>query len=83
MQKLKNNINLGNNLRLIRNKHEYTQDQIIAQLDSFDIVITRSTYSRYETGEMNIPVAVLIALHQIYKCSYDSFFDGLYLVRRK
>ena len=40
---------------------------------------TRGLYSRYETGELNIPIRLLVALHQIYHCSYDCFFEGLTL----
>ncbi len=79
MQKLKNNRSFGNNLRLLRIKHCYKQDQIVAKLGLLDIGITRSTYSRYETGELNIPVYVLVALQQIYQCSYNDFFEGLNL----
>ena len=33
--------------------------------------ISQSTYSRYESGYLDIPSAVLIALSQFYKVSVD------------
>ena len=39
--------------------------------------IGRSTYEKYEVGELNIRVSVLIELKKIYGCSYDDFFEGL------
>ena len=39
--------------------------------------IGRTTYTKYETGELNIRVSVIVALRKIYDCSYDDFFSGL------
>lgn len=30
-------------------------------------------------AELNIPIRLLVALHQIYHCGYDCFFEGLTL----
>lgn len=79
MNKLVSDKNLGNNLRRLRKLHRFTQDQLVAKLNILGIQVTRSLYSRYETGELNIPVRVIIALHIIYNCSYDAFFEGLTL----
>lgn len=77
MQKIKVDMNIGENLRTLRNENNLKQDDIVAKLSNYEILITRSTYSRYETGELNVPVSVLVALHKIYGCSYDAFFKGL------
>lgn len=74
MQKLKDAKILGQNMRRLRKLNKLTQDQLIAQLNLMDIDISRGLYSRYETGELNVPVPTLIALHEIYNCSYDDFF---------
>lgn len=79
MQKLKVDMNIGSNLRSLRISHNLKQDELVAQLGKYGVDISRSYYSRYETGELNIPVVVLVALHQLYNCSYDEFFGGLYL----
>lgn len=79
MQKLKVDMKIGNNLRSLRKEYGYTQDQLIAQMARYGVDVTRSYYSRFETGELNIPIQVLVALHQVYNCSYDQFFNGLFL----
>lgn len=79
MQKIKNdNLNLGYGLRQMRKKYRFTQDQLVAQLlTQYGIDITRNFYSRLETGELNIPISVLVALRQLYNCSFDDFFIDL------
>lgn len=79
MEKLKADLNMGNNLRRLRKANGLTQDQLVARLGILGLSTTRSLYSRYETGELNIPIRLLVALHQIYRCSYDRFFEGLTL----
>ena len=39
--------------------------------------IGRTTYEKYENGELNIRISVLVALREIYDCKYDDFFEGL------
>ncbi|MBR2852336.1 MAG: helix-turn-helix transcriptional regulator, partial [Anaerotignum sp.] len=39
--------------------------------------IGRTTYAKYEAGELNIRASVIIELRKIYNCSYDDFFAGL------
>ena len=39
--------------------------------------IGRSTYAKYEAGELNIRASVLIKLREFYGCTYDDFFAGL------
>lgn len=36
-----------------------------------------STYEKYECGELNIKISVLVNLKKIYNCTYDDFFAGL------
>lgn len=74
MQKLINTLNFGANLRLLRKKYDFTQERLVAHLNLQGIDITRSIYSRYETGELNIPVETIRALQKIYRCSYEEFF---------
>ncbi len=78
MEKLKAGLNMGNNLRRLRKANGLTQDQLVARLGPRPST-TRGLYSRYETGELNIPIRLLVALHQIYHCGYDCFFEGLTL----
>lgn len=39
--------------------------------------IGRSTYAKYEAGELNIRTSVLIELKKIDGYTYDDFFEGL------
>ena len=77
--KLRQDISIGNNLRKLRKKSRLVQWQTAAKLQVRGCDITRSVYSKYETGELNIPVSVLIALKDIFKCEYADFFEGLEL----
>ena len=70
-------MSIGPNLRRLRLKYGKTQEELTAKLNLLGIDISRSVYSRYETGELNVPVSVLVALHTIYGCGYDEFFAGL------
>ena len=76
-QKLRRDRNMGDNLRRLRNEHNLSQEKICAELQRRGCDIGRTTYEKYESGELNIRISVLIELKKIYKCSYDDFFFGL------
>lgn len=78
-QKIKINSNFGKNLRNLRIKHGYTQEQIVAKLQLMNQEISRSAYSQIECGTYNIRITELIALKEIYNVSYDEFFESLML----
>ncbi|MBB5264161.1 transcriptional regulator with XRE-family HTH domain [Catenibacillus scindens] len=75
MQKLINTFDFGANLRRLRRRYELTQDQLVARLNLQGIDISRSKYSRYETGELNVPIDTIRTLQKIYQCPYEDFFD--------
>ena len=72
MQKLRVDMNMGANLRRLRLEHRYTQDQLVAKLHLLEVPVTRAVYSRYETGERNIPVRTFVALHILYRRGCDA-----------
>lgn len=76
-QKIKTTSSFGNNLRLIRKSHGYTQEEIVAKLQLKNQDISRSAYAQIECGTYNIRISELIALKEIYNISYDDFFQGL------
>ena len=76
-QKLKCDVYIGKNLRRLREKFGLSQEKLCAELQCRNCDIGRSTYAKYENGELNIRVSVLMALKKIYNCSYDEFFDDL------
>lgn len=68
---------MGDNLRKLRLDHDISQEKLCAELQRRGCDIGRSTYAKYEAGELNIRASVIIELKKIYNCSYDDFFEGL------
>ena len=76
-QKLRRDRCMGDNLRQLRANAGLSQEKLCAELQRRGCDIGRSTYEKYEAGELNIRISVLIELHKIYQCSYDEFFKEL------
>ena len=68
---------MGGNLRRLRLDKGLSQEKICAELQRRGCDIGRTTYEKYERGELNIRVSVLIELRKFYECEYDDFFMGL------
>ncbi len=79
-QKIRRDRNMGDNLRKLRLEHDISQEKLCAELQRRGCDIGRSTYAKYEAGELNIRASVIIELKKIYSCSYDDFFEGLDIV---
>ena len=76
-QKLRRDCNMGENLRKLRKKSGLSQEKLCAELQRRGCDIGRSTYAKYEAGELNIRISILIVLRKIFNCTYDDFFEGL------
>ena len=76
-QKIRRDRNMGDNLRRLRMDRGISQEKLCAQLQRRGCDIGRTTYAKYEAGELNIRASVLIELRKIYDCTYDEFFAGL------
>lgn len=76
-QKLRRDRNMGGNLRKLRNDRDLSQEKLCEELQRRGCDIGRTTYEKYESGELNIRISVLVELKKIYNCSYDDFFEGL------
>ena len=76
-QKIRRDRNMGANLRRLRLNAKLSQEKICAELQRRGCDIGRTTYEKYESGELNIRVSVIIELRKFYGCSYDEFFLGL------
>ena len=76
-QKIRRDRNMGDNLRRLRKSRHISQEKLCAELQRRGCDIGRTTYAKYEAGELNIRASVLIELRKIYGCSYDEFFLGL------
>lgn len=76
-QKIRRDLYMGGNLRALRDKAGLSQEKLCAELQRRGCDIGRTTYAKYEAGELNIRASVLVALKDIYACSYEDFFAGL------
>ena len=76
-QKIRRDRYMGRNLRRLRDAADVSQEKLCAELQKRGCDIGRSTYAKYESGELNIRASVLIQLREIYQCSYDEFFKDL------
>ncbi len=76
-QKIRRDLNMGDNLRRLRDEQHLSQEKLCAELQRRGCDIGRTTYAKYEAGELNIRASVIVTLRQIYNCSYDEFFKGL------
>ena len=76
-QKIRRDRNMGDNLRRLRTDKGISQEKLCAELQRRGCDIGRTTYAKYEAGELNIRVSVIIELRKIYDCTFDDFFVGL------
>lgn len=76
-QKIRRDRNMGDNLKRLRIDYHISQEKLCAELQRRGCDIGRTTYAKYEAGQLNIRASVLIVLRKIYGCSYDDFFLGL------
>ena len=76
-QKIRRDLNLGTNLRRLRDNFGISQEKLCAELQRRGCDIGRTTYAKYEAGELNIRASVIVELKKYYSCSYDEFFEGL------
>ncbi len=53
-------------IRNLREKHNYTQKRLAELLH-----VSQATYSRYESGALDIPIQALILLADFYEVSVD------------
>ena len=76
-QKLRRDRFMGNNLKIMRENYGISQEKLCAELQRRGCDIGRTSYAKYEAGELNIRISVLMELKKIYDCTYDDFFAGL------
>lgn len=75
-QKIKQDHSIGANIRQLRIKAGYTQEQVSARLQVLGVNMSRDFYAHIEGGTYNIRVSELAALRKVLGCSYDDFFQG-------
>ena len=77
MQWFIQDVNIGKNLRYLREQHGYSQYKLVVKLHLMGSSMSRSTYSKIETGARNIRINDFLALKQIYGVDFSEFFVGL------
>ena len=77
MQKLRPDMDIGDNISALRRAAELTQDQTVAKLQVMGIEISKSTYAKIETNRMKIKVSELGALKEIFGVEFNAFFENL------
>lgn len=77
IQKIRQDRIMGDNLRELRYKSGLSQEKLCVELQRKGCDIARSAYAKYEAGELNIKVSVILALKEIYQCQFDEFFKDL------
>lgn len=76
-QKLKQDINIGSNIRKLRINAGLTQEQVVARLQVEGVDISRSSYSQIECGTYSIRISELKGLAKLYHVDYNAFFVGI------
>lgn len=76
-QKIRRDRNMGDNLRRLRIDKGISQEKLCAELQRRGCDIGRTTYAKYEAGELIIRASVIIELRKIYNCTFEDFFVGL------
>ena len=77
MQKIKQDLSIGSNIRKMRIAAGMTQEQVTAKLQLAGCDISRSVYSQIECGTYSIRVSELVALRQLFNVDYNAFFVDL------
>lgn len=77
MQKIRPDMDIGQNIQRLRNNAGLTQEQTVAQIQLMNLEIFKSTYAKLETNRMNIKVSELVALCKIFDADISEFFKGL------
>ena len=77
MQKIRPDMDIGQNIQRKRKESKKTQDQVVAKLNLMGLELSKSTYAKIETNRMNIKVSELVALSKIFKVDISEFFKEL------
>lgn len=82
-QKLKCDVYIGKNLRRLREKFGLSQEKLCAELQCRNCDIGRSTYAKYENGELNIRISVLMELKRSITVLMMNFLMILIPIKHK
>ncbi len=66
---------IGNNIKKLRERNNFSQDYVAAQLQLRGCDITRSAVAKIEVGQRHLYPDEIILLKEILSVSYDEIFD--------
>ncbi len=69
-----NDINIGKNIKNLREKKKLSQADVLARLQLMGVQISVYSFSKIENGRQNPTVSLLSALTEILGCDYNAFF---------
>lgn len=67
-------INIGKNIKRLREEKSLTQTEALAKLQLFGVEISVYSFSKIENGRQNPTVSLLSALTHVLDCDYNDFF---------
>ena len=65
---------IGHNIRILREKANYTQDYVSTKLQLLGCDITRSALAKIEVGQRHLYPDEIILLKEILNVTYDEIF---------
>ncbi len=68
--------NIGNNIRIIRDKKGMTQDELAAKLQVMGCDITRSAIAKIEVGQRHLYPDEILLIKEILHTDFDEIFYG-------
>jgi len=77
------NIEIGNRLRELREEKSSSQADFIRKMELKNVLLTKSQYSRYESGETSIPVPYLKAFCDYFNVTTDYLINGTQILPDK
>lgn len=78
-ERLKQDISIGANLRRLRKRAGLSQEIATAKLQVMGIPVSREILSRMELGRYSIRISALLGMKEIYRATFDEFFQGVSL----
>lgn len=75
VQKIKQDISIGRNIRKLRNRAQLTQEQVVIQMQLMGCEISRLALSKIENEYQHVKVSELKALKTILNAKYEEFFE--------
>ena len=66
---------VGENIRKLREKNQFTQDYVATKLQLLGCDITRSAVAKIEVGQRHLYPDEIILLKQILNVEYDDIFE--------